>query len=139
MSGRREQLAARARIWIEYARADLRAARILIAAPGLPAWPPAFHAQQCAEKALKSFLVMYVDELPLTHNLQRLLDECAAFTKWPADLQAAATLSAFGVGMKYPNQADAVTRDVAEEAIQIAAKVLAAVESALKYEGIDLT
>lgn len=138
MNGRREQLAERARTWIAYSRADLGGARLLIGSSELPPWMAAFHAQQCAEKALKAFLVMHLDDVPLTHNIQRLLDECSAFANWPENHQDAASLTAFGVGMKYPSQLKDVTRDIAEESIRIAAQVLSTVETVLKNERVDL-
>jgi HEPN domain-containing protein len=53
----RETLVTETREWLEHARADLDACAALIAA-GLAA-EALFHAQQCAEKAMKALLTWH--------------------------------------------------------------------------------
>ena len=53
--------------WARYADEDLR-----LADP--PTRLVACHAQQCAEKYLKSYLVLRCVDFPYTHNISRLLE-----------------------------------------------------------------
>lgn len=54
--------------WVRKADGDLKSAEALIATPGVPAWSPAFHLQQCAEKYLKALLVALGIAFPKTHD-----------------------------------------------------------------------
>lgn len=90
--------------WIEHASGDLRMAELAFAEEEPVVWAGLFHAQQCIEKALKAFLIYSGQNYPLTHNLRRLLDDCAAIDP---DMQAIAEpvveLTAFAVQYRYPS------------------------------------
>jgi HEPN domain-containing protein len=59
--------------WLEYGDEDLRLARHgLTLTSGVPYRLIAYHAQQCAEKHLKAFLVYHEIDFPYTHNIGRL-------------------------------------------------------------------
>jgi len=60
--------------WLERARSDLALARVALQTPGVLAADACFHAQQCAEKALKALLVHRGIAFPRTHVLEMLLD-----------------------------------------------------------------
>lgn len=65
--------------WIRKANNDLRAAKKLAANPD-PIFDMAiFHTQQCAEKALKSFLASHEVLPPKTHDLDYLIHQCCTF------------------------------------------------------------
>lgn len=66
----REMLVSETREWLDRARGDYRACDALIAA-GLPA-EALFHAQQCAEKAMKALLVWHQIPFKKTHDLDEL-------------------------------------------------------------------
>jgi HEPN domain-containing protein len=71
------------RQWLAYADEDLRVARHGFSMPETPPCRTiAFHAQQCAEKHLKAYLVFHGVDFPFTHNVRRLLDLCAAAAAW---------------------------------------------------------
>lgn len=125
--------------WISFAEGDLAAARILLNAKDCPAWATAFHAQQCAEKALKAVLVLKAEEIPLTHSISMLLDCCEeiGYTLTP-ELRAAGTLTEFGVNLKYPGRTT-VTPDQAADAVKRASLVLEHVRQILHHEGLGLT
>ena len=53
-----------AREWIRKAEGDLASAEGLLLLPAVPAWSPAFHVQQCAEKYLKALLTALGIGLP---------------------------------------------------------------------------
>ena len=64
--------------WLKYGDEDLRLARHgLTLTSGVPYRLIAYHAQQCAEKYLKAFLVYHRIDFPYTHNIGRLLELCA--------------------------------------------------------------
>ena len=97
MNGPREELAS----WLEKADADLRAARVLRDALGLPLEIAAFHYQQAAEKALKGLLVDAGIAPPRTHDLRALL---ALFPERPPGIEQeiAEQLTPFAVIARYP-------------------------------------
>ena len=67
MSGTEDVLFRRVREWVRYADEDLRLARHgLTLTSGCPYRLIAYHAQQCAEKYLKAFLVFSEIDLPTT-------------------------------------------------------------------------
>jgi HEPN domain-containing protein len=61
-----------------------------------------FHAQQAAEKYLKSFLASKDVAFPHTHNLSKLLDACAALEPSLRELSdTAANLTPYAVDLRY--------------------------------------
>ena len=71
------------RQWLAYGDEDLCVARHGFSMPeGPPSRVIAFHAQQCAEKHLKAYLVFRGVDFPFTHNLRRLLDLSTAHAAW---------------------------------------------------------
>jgi len=64
------------RAWLDRARSDLQAARLLIA--GDADAEALFHCQQAAEKALKGFLTFHGRAFRKTHDLGDLSPECLA-------------------------------------------------------------
>ena len=82
------------RQWLTYADEDLRVARHAFS---MPETPPcrviAFHAQQCAEKYLKAYLVFHGVDFPFTHSLRRLLDLSASPAAWAERLRDAEELA----------------------------------------------
>jgi HEPN domain-containing protein len=89
-----------------------------------------FHAQQCAEKYLKAFLVEQGVPFPRTHLLVDLLILClpldSAFEALRRDLE---DLTVYGVRVRYPGF-DA-TPSAAQEALTAAARVRAFVREKL--------
>ena len=77
-----ETLVHETREWLERARSDLAACDALIAA-GLPA-EALFHAQQCAEKAIKAFLTWHQISFKKTHDLDELKQVCLPSPEMPA-------------------------------------------------------
>jgi HEPN domain-containing protein len=118
--------------WLLRAGEDLRAGR-----HDLTAVPPllndvAFHAQQCAEKSMKAFLVHREHPFRKTHNLTELGGAVARLEPSMSDLMRSASLmTEFAWRFRYPGDVASVTHDDAIRAIELAAKVLAAVADAL--------
>ena len=91
------------RQWLAYADEDLRVARHGFS---MPETPPcrviAFHAQQCAEKCMKAYLVFHGVDFPFTHSLRRLLDLSASPAAWAEQLRDAEELSPYAITARDP-------------------------------------
>ena len=125
--------------WLEYGDEDLRLARHgLTLTSGAPYRLIAYHAQQCAEKYLKAFLVYHRIDFPYTHNIGRLLELCAEKGEWAKDLPEADELTPFAITARYPSQDEAVTREESLRAIEIASKIREIIRKALEREGVNL-
>lgn len=128
MSGPRPEQA-----WFEKAEQFLEMARRAML-PGNPFPDMAcYHAQQCAEKYLKGFLVSRSHSFNFVHDLFYLTQECAKLQ--PAFLElalAAETLGRYGAGVRYPME-NFVDPDEEEawEAIKLAGKVATFVKNQL--------
>jgi len=91
--------------------------------------PIAYHAQQCAEKFLKAFLVLHGIEFTWTHDLRKLLDLIAGVdAALASSLAFAEDLTRFASETRYPVLAPsapkpAVTEEKARNAVELAEKV----------------
>jgi HEPN domain-containing protein len=126
-----------ARQWTRYADEDLRLARhALTLTSGCPYRLIAYHAQQCAEKYLKAFLVIAGVDFPHTHNVSRLLELCADFGDWTEAVQEAEELTFYAVTARYPGPQADVTREEALRAIGIAETVRETLIGVLREKGV---
>jgi HEPN domain-containing protein len=110
--------------WIRHAKSDLITARHMFEEvypkeTKISAW----HSQQCAEKALKSFLVASEIEPPRIHNLDELVKLCqnidSSFSEIQIDCQK---LNPYGVITRYPNELD-VDETIAKLVIERAQRI----------------
>lgn len=88
--------------WLVYAQDDLKTAQLLLERSEIAPWVSCFHAQQAAEKALKSLLVRHQRAFPKTHDLltlKRLLPAGTNLNVTDSDL---ALLGAWAVEARYP-------------------------------------
>jgi len=60
--------------WLKRARSDLQLGKAALITPGVLPEDACFHAQQCAEKALKALLLLRQISYPRTHSIEVLLD-----------------------------------------------------------------
>ena len=104
--------------WLAKAERDLRAAELLLGAPGELGDVVGFRSQQAVEKLIKAYLVRHQIEFPKTHDLavlrklvsrsnERLAEELA-FADW---------LTPFGVEIRCPGEIPELGRNTAEEAL----------------------
>lgn len=110
--------------WLAFARSDLA----LASGPAGPDVLPAtlcFHAQQAAEKAVKAVLVHAAVPAPRTHDLSLLLSLVPARCAPPPDPSAAAELTGYAVAARYPGVEEEVTPHDLQEAVSVAAAVVA--------------
>jgi len=137
-----EEIQRKVREWCAYADDDLRFAHLGLAVPGKEG-PPyrlvAYHAQQCAEKYLKAYLVCCGVDFPRTHNISTLLELCSEYAQWPLTLRDAEELTDYAVATRYPGEAAGVTAPDAQRAIENAESVRTRVRAALRQEGMELS
>jgi HEPN domain-containing protein len=127
------------RQWLAYADEDLRLARYGFTMPERPPYRLiAYHAQQCAEKHLKAYLVFHAVDFPFSHNLRRLLELCPAQANWAEQLRDADELTPYAITARYPGEDEAVSEVEARRAVEIALRVRQAVRQSLHQEGFDV-
>jgi HEPN domain-containing protein len=135
-----EEVQCKVREWLTYADDDLRFAHIGFTLPGEQR-PPyhlvAYHAQQCAEKHLKAYLVFHGVDFPRTHNISALLELCSDYAEWPLALRDAEALTDYAVATRYPGEAATVTAEDAQRAIENAEQVRTQVRAALRDLGME--
>lgn len=114
--------------WLEKARHDLVAVDALSAASDPPWDIVVFHAQQAAEKFLKTLLVSRSHQPPKIHDLTRLLTLCVAYAPELAILlDDCKFLSPLALRSRYPGDEPETAREDVEKGVQIARRIRAAV------------
>ena len=96
----------------------------------------AFHAQQCAEKYLKAYLVYRMVKFPYTHDISVLLRLCGETAGWVAEINGAKKLTDYATTLRYPGEENVVTRQEAIEAVGIAIHTSEVVRKALVIDGL---
>jgi HEPN domain-containing protein len=61
----------------------------------------AYHAQQCAEKYLKAYLVFRNIDFPYTYNISHLLELCPDLAVQAKDLHEAKVLTPYAITARY--------------------------------------
>ena len=97
----------------------------------------AYHAQQCAEKYIKAYLVFLKIDFPFTHNIAHLL-ELFPKSERTDSLLDAEELSTYAVSARYPGEDEPVTEPEAKRAIYIAETVREVLRSYLIARGMAL-
>lgn len=110
--------------WLRKADSDLKAARLLAAQEFLDYEAAAFHAQQCAEKMIKAYLVRHQVEFPKTHDIRKLRNIVATIDRGLAEsLSEADILSPYSVEFRYPGDLEIISKETALQAVSIAEEV----------------
>ena len=118
--------------WINYAEDDLRLAKhSLTMESGCPFRLTAYHAQQCAEKYLKAFLVFHHIDFPYTHSITRLL-EIGSEILPINEFKEAEMLTPYAITTRYPGEDEEVIKEEAVEAIRAAEIVKEKINMQLK-------
>jgi HEPN domain-containing protein len=139
MTAPRETILAKVRQWAAHADDDLRVAEHTLTLPDdCPYRLVAYHAQQCAEKYLKAYLVLRGVDFPFTHNLARLLELCSEQSAWGEQLKDVEELTPFAITARYPGNDEPVSEADARRTVDIAKRARAHVRAALGAEGVTL-
>jgi HEPN domain-containing protein len=134
-----EDIARKVQQWLAYGEEDLRFAEHGFSLSGSPSYRLiAYHAQQCAEKHLKAYLVFHGIDFPYTHNLSRLLELCAGQARWAEQLRDAEQLTPYAITARYPGEEEKVSEEEARRAVEISARVRRTVRTTLVAEGFKI-
>jgi HEPN domain-containing protein len=138
MTGNETAIKKRAKEWVQAADEDLRLARHAFKLKSaVPYKLIAYHAQQCAEKSLKAYLVSKKIDFPYTHNISLLFELLPPSADWSKELSKAEILSSYAITTRYPGR-DKVTKKEAIEAVSLAETVKGTVIKALAREGFKI-
>jgi HEPN domain-containing protein len=111
--------------WLLQAQSDLNLARGARQIEDVLPEHLAFHAQQCAEKAIKAVLLSRNMQFLPTHNIQALIDLCEkGGLAIPEILEESVELTPYAVEGRYLELAEPVSESDANHAIELAAEVL---------------
>lgn len=113
---------AHARLWLEFALADLSIARVELPVGGKYELL-LFHAQQAVEKSLKAILTYNEIEFPYTHNLQRLVELVPDSPDQHELLLASTVLTEYSVITRYPGEFEPVDFARYQRLLKIAEQV----------------
>jgi HEPN domain-containing protein len=122
---------AEAQRWLRWAEEDLQAAEAMLNSLPFPPRHACWHAQQAAEKAIKTTLVLEQIEFPFVHDLNRLRELVPS--EWQvrsADVDLA-RLTRWAVDARYPLHGDP-TREDAESAVHDASIIVGLVRDDLE-------
>lgn len=111
--------------WIKKAENDLiNAQNSIKITPNPPLDTVCFHAQQCAEKYLKAFLVFHSIGFEKIHDLGELINIASKVDKTFLEIiEAGEKLTDYAVDIRYPMLIEEPTEEEAKEAIEIAIKI----------------
>jgi HEPN domain-containing protein len=98
----------------------------------------AYHAQQCAEKYLKAYLVFKNIDFPYTHNISLLLELSSPFQDWLTSLSVAKELTFYAISSRYPGDNIDIGTQEARRSIDIAQQVRSVIRETLAQEGFSL-
>lgn len=112
--------------WLIKAKSDLKISHILFDVQDNSILDGTiYHVQQCAEKALKAYLVFRGAPIERTHNLVVLVRLCCNFdSSFDALKFNAITLNPYSSQFRYPDIISLPTREDVDEAIKISEKIL---------------
>ena len=132
-----EAVVDKVRQWAGRADDDLRVAEhTLTLTHACPYRLVAYHAQQCAEKYLKAYLVLLGIDFPHTHNIARLLELLSDQTDWGERFKDAEELTPFATTARYPSEDEPVSEPEARRAVNIAKDVRETIGQALRTAGV---
>lgn len=115
--------------WLKRARSNLTRSNLIRAQQPRPEGvfgeDLCFDAQQAAEKALKGLLIFYGIPFRFVHDIAELLTRLEQEgISLPEEVRAAAGLSPYAVGARYPGPTEPVTEEDYREAVVLAETIV---------------
>lgn len=118
--------------WLAKAENDLLCIRNNLNDAHVPWDAICFHAQQAAEKLLKTFLASHKARISRTHDLLKLLSECAQLNHGLEELrEPCVLLNPYSVDLRYPGQGPEPSEQDGHAAVAAAERVRAVLVAAL--------
>jgi HEPN domain-containing protein len=112
--------------WLTRAEHDLRVAQYLLTMDDPPPESIGFHAQQCAEKAIKAYLTFHHVPFERRHDLNYLIDLCVPldtdFEQFRAEVDE---LTPYAVEFRYPDALPPIPLTSAQVTVEIAERIYA--------------
>jgi len=112
-----------AKVWMNYAETDLRAAYALLESEEFFPRQICFLSQQCGEKAIKAILIYEEVKFPKHHDLDRLRDLVPNDWKVKKQFPDLAELTIWAIESRYPGDTPDVTESEARETLVLAESV----------------
>jgi HEPN domain-containing protein len=115
------------KLWLRHAADDLEAAEFL-STDRRHVKTALYHCQQCAEKALKAFLVWHDRTFKKTHDLRTIGQQCVALDATLSPIAKRATeLTKFAWTFRYPGEPAEPTPEEAQAKLALAREVYEAI------------
>ena len=122
--------------WLEHAESDLRLAQLARGDAAIRREQVCFHAQQAAEKAIKSVLLLHNIGFPLTHNIEQLLALGQnSGLLFPDEVLGSGLLTPYAVETRYPGSWLGVGDAEVQEAMRVAEQTVAWARNAISESG----
>ena len=110
--------------WLEYATNDLHAASIMLLREDVAPRIACFLAQQSAEKALKSILILKGLDVIKTHDLDAISERLPKIDYLKFEFLDLSWLTEWSVSSRYPGDWSEALDEDAEKAVAIATEVI---------------
>ena len=121
--------------WLIKAQHDLLAAQKLSSDSAIYSDIAIYHCQQCAEKALKGFLVLHAQSFPKTHDLRLLVQLAIAINPdFHRHQETSELLTPYATEFRYPSDVMQPTEDELKEAIEKAEEIFNFITSLLSQQ-----
>lgn len=123
--------------WITKAENDLKnATHTLKLGKQCPTDTVCFHAQQCAEKYLKAFLVVLETVFPKTHDIELLISLLPKGVSIPLTITQQRQLTEYSAMTRYPGSYEPISLSEAKTAVKLANKVKLKIQKLLEKKGL---
>jgi len=140
MKDKNEELQIQVLNWIEIAEEDLILAKhAFTIKSNIPYRLIGYHAQQCAEKYLKAYLVSKLIDFPYTHNIEVLITLCNNIVNLKDDLKDTVKLSRYAIAKRYPGEYQSINRREAKEAVVLAELTKNVIGKLLEKDGFHIS
>jgi|SRR5215211_5930609 len=122
--------------WLRFAEEDLEVAEVIIEQEQAPR-AACFHAQQCAEKAIKASLIFLGVPFRKVHDLELLSQELPDDWTLSKDPERLSELTVWAVEPRYPGDFPEASEDDAKTAVDQAREILETTLEDLEKHGYD--